>query len=151
MITQACFMFVLGQICHGNSFYSLWCKMGLLGQQQCAEKEGGFSLQHSLPKGKAVLSRAKDRTLLHSEAETLILPKPPLKQCSTTGKCTLTQKSGLIQTSDLSWWMQSITLPQVIFSRFFILIYFEKLQGYPRWVLCLACRFMPHNNFSSNN
>lgn len=46
--------------------------MELVGQQQCAEKEGGFSLQNSLPKEKAVLSRAKDRTLHHSEAKGLL-------------------------------------------------------------------------------
>lgn len=105
--------------------------MELVGQQKCAEKEGGFSLQNWQSNGKAVLSRAKNRTLRHSEA------KRPLDSLShlwsnavplgnASGNKIWADSIDENQTSDLNWWMQYITLPQIIFSQFFILTCFEK-------------------------
>lgn len=82
-----------------NPFLIIIMEDGVTGQQQRAEKEVYFYLQNLLPKGRGALSRAKDKTEHHLEAKGASdsLSHTPVKQGSTTGKCILKQKSGLIQ------------------------------------------------------
>lgn len=72
-----------------NPFLIIIMEYGVTGQQQRAEKEVYFYLQKLLPKGRGVLSRAKDKTGPNSEAKEALdsLNHIPVKQGSTAGKC----------------------------------------------------------------